>query len=52
MDEAIHELKNSEEKLKKASSDAARLAEELRQEQVRNNFSLKKELWSLKFIFS
>jgi chromosome segregation ATPase len=33
MDEAIHELKNSEERLKKASSDAARLAEELRHEQ-------------------
>ena len=34
LDEAIHELKNSEERLKKASSDAARLAEELRHEQV------------------
>ena len=37
LDEAIVELKNSEESLKKASSDAARLAEELRHEQVRSN---------------
>ncbi len=37
LDEAIVELKNSEERLKKASSDAARLAEELRHEQVRSN---------------
>ena len=35
LDEAIVELKSSEERVKKASSDAARLAEELRQEQVR-----------------
>ena len=34
LDEAIAELKNSEERVKKASADAARLAEELRQEQV------------------
>ncbi|CAF1017374.1 unnamed protein product, partial [Brachionus calyciflorus] len=33
LDEAIAELKNSEERLKKATIDAARLAEELRQEQ-------------------
>jgi predicted nucleic acid-binding Zn-ribbon protein len=34
LDEAISELKNSEERVKKASADAARLAEELRHEQV------------------
>ena len=34
LDEAIAELKNSEERVKKASADAARLAEELRAEQV------------------
>ena len=34
LDEAIAELKNSEERVKKASADASRLAEELRQEQV------------------
>ncbi len=34
LDEAISELKSSEERVKKASSDAARLAEELRHEQV------------------
>ncbi|CAF2365471.1 unnamed protein product [Rotaria sp. Silwood2] len=33
LDEAVAELKNSEERAKKAASDAARLAEELRQEQ-------------------
>jgi len=33
LDEAVAELKNSEERSKKAASDAARLAEELRQEQ-------------------
>ncbi|RNA40218.1 myosin heavy chain, partial [Brachionus plicatilis] len=33
LDEAIAELKNSEERVKKASADAARLAEELRLEQ-------------------
>ena len=38
LDEAIAELKNSEERVKKASADAARLAEELRQEQVRLMF--------------
>ena len=34
LDEAISELKNSEERVRKAASDAARLAEELRVEQV------------------
>jgi hypothetical protein len=34
LDEAVSELKNSEERAKKASADAARLAEELRHEQV------------------
>ena len=38
LDEAIAELKNSEERVKKASADASRLAEELRQEQVRLMF--------------
>ncbi|CAF3451696.1 unnamed protein product [Rotaria socialis] len=33
LDEAVAELKNSEERSKKAAADAARLAEELRQEQ-------------------
>jgi len=33
LDEAVAELKNSEERAKKAAADAARLAEELRQEQ-------------------
>jgi hypothetical protein len=33
LDEAVSELKNSEERAKKAGSDAARLVEELRQEQ-------------------
>ncbi|CAF3613437.1 unnamed protein product [Adineta steineri] len=33
LDEAVSELKNSEERTKKAATDAARLAEELRQEQ-------------------
>merc|ERR1740131_509356 len=33
MDDAITELKNTEEKAKKAASDAANLAEELRREQ-------------------
>ncbi|CAF1220495.1 unnamed protein product [Adineta steineri] len=33
LDEAITELKNSEERMKKAGADATRLAEELRQEQ-------------------
>ena len=35
MDEAVSELKNSEERAKKASADAARLADELRHEQVK-----------------
>ena len=34
MDEAIHELKNSEERVKSALNDASRLAEELKTEQV------------------
>ena len=34
LDEAINELKANEEKIRKATNDAARLAEELRQEQV------------------
>ena len=34
LDEAINELKNSEERFKKVSSDCAKLAEELRREQV------------------
>ena len=33
LDEAVSELKNSEERAKKATSDAARLVEEIRQEQ-------------------
>jgi chromosome segregation ATPase len=41
LDEAIAELKNSEERVKKASADAARLAEELRQEQVANVYNLR-----------
>ena len=38
LDEAISELKNSEERVKKASVDAIRLADELRQEQVIEGF--------------
>ena len=37
LDDAINEAKNSEEKVKRATDDAARLAEELRQEQVNIN---------------
>jgi len=42
LDESYAELRNSEERVKKASSDAARLAEELRSEQVNLNLFLKK----------
>ncbi len=36
IDDMLHQAKNSEEKAKKAMIDAARLADELRSEQVRN----------------
>lgn len=46
LDEAITELKNSEERVRKASADASRLAEELRveQEHVSNVEKLRKAL--------
>ena len=51
LDEAIAELKNSEERVKKASADAARLAEELRQEKVYfillNNKKILRKLYSM-----
>jgi exonuclease VII small subunit len=40
LDEAIKELKNSEERVRKAANDAARLADELNVEQVKNSFEL------------
>jgi exonuclease VII small subunit len=44
LDEAIKELKNSEERVRKAANDAARLADELNVEQVKNSFELFRNL--------
>jgi len=41
LDEALSELRTSEERIKKATSDAARLAEELRQEQEHSHLAEK-----------